>query len=64
MFYNIAAAQDKFEVLVLLVLLLNIFVFVTITFMPQFYRNVANWATRLIDRLFNGLFTTRHHEGG
>lgn len=63
MFYNIAAAQDKFEVLVLLVLLLNIFVFVTITFMPQFYRNAANWATRLVDRFFKGLTTTRQHGG-
>lgn len=63
MFYNIAAAQDKFEVLVLLVLLLNIFVFITITFMPHIYQNVANWATRLVDRLFKGFWTTRQPGG-
>lgn len=63
MFYNIAAAQDKFEVLVLLVLLLNIFVFVTITFMPHIYQNAANWATRLVDRFFKGFWTTRQPGG-
>ena len=57
MFYNIAAAQDKFEVLVLLVLLFNIFVFVTITFMPHIYRNAANWATRLVDRMLKAIIT-------
>ena len=52
MFYNIAAAKDKFELLIMLVLMFNLFVFVTITFMPELYRTMANWATRMVDRLF------------
>ena len=54
MFYSVAATEDNLELLVLLVLLLNLFVFFTITFMPGAYRNLGDCATRLMDWLLKG----------
>lgn len=59
MFYSVAATQDKFELLVLLVLLLNLVVFFTITYKPSIFRNLGNWVTRLMDRLFKGISSNR-----
>ena len=61
MFYNVAATQEKFELLVFLVLLMNLLVFLTITYKPSIFRNMSTWATRLVDRLFKGIFSKHHH---
>lgn len=55
MFYSIAATEQKFELLVLIVLLLNIAVFVCITFIPTLIPNIRSWATRMVEWAFRGL---------
>lgn len=54
MSYNIDSTQGYFEFLVVVALLINLMVFITITFRPSALRTLANWATQVVDRAWKG----------